>query len=95
MTPLTSTDWGMFEPGQSKSGSCYIGNNGNVPLTLTMQTENWQPTAAANYITLTWNYDGSQLAAGNVKQVTFTLAVNANITGIQNFSFTTVIVGTG
>jgi hypothetical protein len=93
--PVSSIDWGMLDPGQSKTVSVYISNNGNVPLNLTMRTENWQPAAAANYISLAWNDNGSQLPAGSVRQIAFTLSVNASITGIQTFTFDSVIVGSG
>jgi len=93
--PLTSADWGIFEPGESKTGPVYIKNEGNVPVALSFHVENWQPAAASNFITLTWDYNGSGLPKGSIKQVTFTLTVSVNITGIENFSFEVWIVGSG
>ena len=93
--PLTSADWGVFEPGESKTGPCYVKNDGNVPVALSFYVESWQPANASNFITLTWDYDGSGLAKGSIRQVTFTLTVSANITGIDNFSFEVWVIGTG
>jgi len=92
--PLSSVDWGMLEPGSSKDETCYIRNEGNSVSTLSMSTSNWDPSAASNYMTLSWNYDGQSINPDEVVQVTFTLSVSASIDGITSFSFDITIVGT-
>jgi len=92
---VTQIDWGIVEPGQSKNLSAYIVNRSNVPIILTMTIENWNPANASNFITLTWNYDGSQIAVDGYVFVTFVLSVNQTISGIEAFSFTIVVVGSG
>jgi hypothetical protein len=52
-----------------------------------MWTENWNPTAAFDSITLTWNYDDLWIAANASIPVVFTLSVDANVTGVTAFSF--------
>jgi len=92
--PVSTFDWGTLEPNSTKSISCYIRNEGNSPLTLSMSTSNWNPSNAQQYITLTWDKEGYSLAGGVVK-ATFTLKISANIQGITSFSFDITIAGTG
>jgi len=92
---LTQINWGVLEPGQSKNFTCYVFNEGNTPITLTMSTENWTPTNAQTYVSLTWNYKGSQITPSDYVAVTFTLSVSANVQGLDTFSFTIVVTGTG
>jgi hypothetical protein len=92
---VTGIDWGKLEPGNQKSFSIYLHNKGNSAVTLSMSTSNWNPSAAATYLTLNWNYNGQTIEADKNLQVTLTLSVNASITGITNFSFDIIVVGTG
>ena len=84
---VTAINWGLLTPGSQKSNTFYISNEGILPLTLSLSTSNWKPASASNYITLTWNYYGETLNAGNAIQITFTLTVSENIGEISNFSF--------
>ena len=90
----TSIPWGMLDPGSNKTFTVYIRNEGNTAESLSLNTENWNPTNAQNYITLSWNYDGTVLSPDQVVEVNLTLSVSSSIEGIENFSFTIVIVGT-
>ena len=93
-TPLSSIPWGTLEPGESQSVICYIKNEGSDPATLSLQTSNWNPTAAASYLYLSWNYNyGQSINPGDSVQVTFTLTVSPDIEGIKSFSFDITIVG--
>jgi len=93
--PVTSIDWGMVEPGSQKNQSVYIRNEGNADITLSLNTENWNPASASNYITLTWDYDNRTLAPNQVIAVTLTLSVLSNITEVESFTFTIVITAEG
>jgi len=93
--PVTSIDWGTISPGGNKSLDVYIKNTGNIPITLSLAAENWSPSNAASYLTLTWDYvNGTVIQAGGVKKVTLTLTVSNSIQGITSFSFDIVITGT-
>ena len=92
---LSSIDWGVLEPGESKNVACYIRNEGNSVVTLSLSTENWNPSDASLYITLSWNGDGQSIDPSEVIEVTFTLAVSASVSDITDFSFDIVIVGSG
>jgi len=93
--PVTSFNWGMLDPNSTKTQTCYIKNEGNSVLTLSMTTSNWVPLNAPQYMKLSWNLGGQTLSAGQTKQAIFTLQIFANVTGITNFSFDVTIVGTG
>ena len=88
-------DWGMLEPGSSENVTVYIRNEGNSVASLSMDTSNWIPSNASDYITLSWDYGGVSITPGEVVQVTFSLSVSASIEGITSFSFDIVVVGSG
>jgi len=92
---VTQIDWGIVEPGKSKNFSAYIVNRSNVPITLGMTTESWNPVSASDFIILTWTYDGAEIRVNGYILVTFALSVDHAISGIDGFSFTIVIVGSG
>jgi len=73
----------------------YIKNNGNAPITKNMSYSDWSPTEAGDYISLTWNQEGTQLTADAVVQAVLTLSISDTITGITEFSFNILIEGTG
>jgi hypothetical protein len=93
-TPLTSLSWGTLEPGGSQAITCYIKNEGSSALTLSMYPSAWNPAEAADYLTLTWNYNGASISPDASVQVIFTLSVDESIEGITSFSFDVNIVGT-
>jgi len=79
-TTLTTLNWGTLEPGQSQTVTSYIKNEGNTPITLSLETSNWNPTQAQSYLTVTWNYNNQPISAGSSIAVTLTLTVNPSIT---------------
>jgi len=87
-------NWGSLEPGQTEAKQVYIKNTGNTDATLSFTTENWSPVSASNYITLEWNYDGSEVPPNYVVPITFTLHVSSSIQDIDSFVFDLVITGT-
>jgi hypothetical protein len=92
---VTQIDWGTIEPGESKNFSAYIVNESNVPMTLTMRTENWNPLNASSFMTLSWDYNGTVIDVDGSVPVTFALQVAEAVSGIETFSFDIVIVGVG
>lgn len=93
--PVLTIDWGVLEPSESKSYTAYIVNTSNVPLVLSLATENWQPVNASDFITLTWTYNYAPIPVNKSVQVTFTLAVSQAISGIKAFSFDLIVIGSG
>ena len=92
--PVTSIEWGTIAPGETATKTVYIKNTGNLPVTLTLATENWDPTGSDSYLTLTWNYSGYPLQADGSIAVTLSLQVSSNIQDITAFNFDIVITGT-
>ncbi len=88
-------DWNILEPGDQKSFSIYIYNEGNSAVTLSLYASNWNPPVASNYLTLSWDYNGQQINVGGRLSVTLTLSVSPSITGITEFGFDIIIVGSG
>jgi hypothetical protein len=93
--PVSEIDWGIVELSEKKNFSAYIKNESNVPITLTMHTEDWSPLNASSFISLSWDYSGSEIPVDGSIPVTFILNVDAATSGIESFSFTIVIVGSG
>lgn len=92
---VTSIDWGSVEPGAIENVTVYVRNEGSAPMTLSAETENWSPSTASSYMSLSWDYGGQIVDVDEAVQVTLTLSVSDTIEGITNFSFDIVINGSG
>jgi len=88
---VSTTNWGFLQPGDQKSFTVYVHNEGNSPVTLSLSTSNWTPATASAYLALTWNYNGQTINPSAQMQVTLTLTVSPDITGISNFNFDIII----
>jgi hypothetical protein len=88
---LEHVDWGLLAPGESKSVTFYVKSGSNVDAELFLTSESWEPTAAANFITVTWDCEGEVFAAGAVAAAELTLHVDAAISGVDGFSGEIVI----
>ena len=86
-TVLDVIAWGTLDPGEIRNVDAWVKNTGNNAQKLVMWTENWNPTAAFDSITLTWNYVDSWIAVNASFPVVFTLSVDPNITDVTSFSF--------
>jgi uncharacterized repeat protein (TIGR01451 family) len=93
-TALTAISWGTVNPGDVKTYTVYVRNEGTVSVTLSMTVSNWNPSSASSYITLTWNKEKSTLTAGQVVSAVLTLSVSSSVSGVTSFSFDITITGT-
>ncbi len=93
--PTSSIDWGLLDPGSSKTVTVYARNEGNSVVTLSKATQNWNPSTASSYMTLNWNYAGQTLSVNQVFQIRLTLLVSSNISGIASFTFDITITVAG
>jgi hypothetical protein len=91
----SSANRGVIDPGTSKTLTVYVKNEGNAATTLSMATQNWNPSTASSYLTLSWNYTGQTLSVNQVLQIRLTLTVSSTISGITSFSFDIIITATG
>ena len=85
---------GALNPGGTATQTVYIKNTGNVPETLTMTTNNWNPTNAPTYLTLSWNRQNTVLNAGASIQATLTLTEAPNTGTLTTFSCDITLTGT-
>jgi hypothetical protein len=91
---VNQVDWGNPDPGDVVNRLIYIKNTGSTPMILSMRTSDWNPLAAGNFITLSWNIEGVLLDPNEVASASLTLTVSSQISGITTFSFNIVIEGT-
>jgi hypothetical protein len=92
---VTSIEWGELTPGSTRHENVFIRNEELNPSCFgCLQTEDWTPPEAADYITLSWDYDGKSIGLGEIVQVTLTLRVEQDVLGITDFGFNIVIFGT-
>jgi hypothetical protein len=90
---VTSVNWGTVAPGSTNDVTVYIKNEGNAAETLSSTAENWNPSTASAYMSLSWDYAGQVIAVDGVVEVTLSLSVSSAIEGITSFSFDIIIVG--
>jgi len=92
---VLSIPWGTLDPGESSDATVYIRNEGNVVVVLSMTTENWNPSSASSYMTLSWNLEeGYVLNPGQSVETVLTLLVSSSISGVEDFTFDIIITGT-
>jgi hypothetical protein len=91
---VTALNVGTLNPGGTATQTIYIKNIGNVAETLTMTTNNWTPTIAPTYLTLTWNRQNTVLNAEASIQATLTLTVATNTGSLTTFSCDVTLTGT-
>lgn len=87
-----SVEWGEIEAGGSMSEVVYIKNSGDVGVVLSLSTDGWNPSEAADDLTLSWDYDYHILDPGGVLEVTLSLAVESSSSGIDFFNFDIIIM---
>ena len=92
---VTTIDWSTLEAGASESKTIYIKNTGNAAATLFLDTDNWNPSAASQYITLDWDYGGQSISPDAVVEVVLTLTISQDISGITDFSLDITITSSG
>ncbi|MBS7270663.1 MAG: hypothetical protein KIH10_17730 [Candidatus Freyarchaeota archaeon] len=92
---IASIDWGILEPSNTKIRIVYVKSISNIPQMLNIQAENWNPPECTEYITLTANPNTVEIQVNEVLEVTLTLNISKDVTGIKNFSFDIVFSGSG
>ena len=92
--PVSTIEWNDLVPGENRTVTVYIRNEGTVVIVLNARSDNWNPTLASNYIRFAWNRENYTLPAGAVVEATLSLKVSDDVSGIQSFSFDIIIIGT-
>jgi len=92
---VTFLDWSVLDIGSSYVRTIYIKNTGNVVAVLALDTVDWDPPSASDFISLTWDYDGQPFEPNTVVKVILTLTLDPTLTGITDFSFNIIIANVG
>jgi hypothetical protein len=71
-------DWGTMWPGSSKNVTLYIRSVSNVKTSLHLNTSDLNPADISEYISLSWNYNGTSLNPDGIIQVTLFLSVSGD-----------------
>jgi hypothetical protein len=90
-SPVYSLDWGNIEPGSIKNQTVFIRNEGSFPSTLFLNTTNWAPPNASDFITLKWDYNEYIVYPQEITEVTLTLVVASFTEGVKDFNFDIII----
>jgi hypothetical protein len=88
---LESIDWGLLAPGESKTITCCVKSSSTVDTELFLTSESWNPAVAAGFINVSWDREGTVLAAGTVAAAKLTLHIDTAISGIEAFNGIIVI----
>ena len=92
---VVAIEWSALEAGSSEDKTIYVKNTGNAAATLFLDTDNWTPSTASQYLALAWDYGGQTIGPDAVAEVVLTLTVSPDISGITDFSFDIVIAASG
>jgi hypothetical protein len=92
---ISAVNWGAIAPGGSSTVTVYIKSVSTVPITLSFITDNWSPSQAADFLSMTWTYEGQTINPQGALQVSLVMHVAEGISGIQTFSVDITIVAQG
>lgn len=93
INPVLTISWGTLEPGQSKSVEVFVKNSGTAPIMGVLNTSDWDPLEAGDFISLSWDYGENVLLPGRIRRTGITIQVMSNITGVENFAFKIILTG--
>lgn len=83
--------WGTLDPAENRTENITATNEMPVNVILSLDTENWDPKNASNFITLSWNYEEQLLAPSQSLLINLTLSVSPDIYGITDFTFDIIV----
>jgi hypothetical protein len=90
---VSSIDWGTLIPGQTKTITLYVRNEGNGTIQLVLATGSYNPSIAFNYISLNSGANNCGVRANETVLDMSTLTVSPVTRGISGFSFVLVVSG--
>lgn len=90
--PLTQIVWGDIEAGSGSQATVYVKNDGQTSATLTLSSNNWNPSTLQNYLTLGWDYSGQAINSGKVLEITLSLIVDSDCPPTSSFDLQIVII---
>jgi hypothetical protein len=90
-TPLSAIDWGKLDPGNSRTVTMYIKNEGTSSLTASFSYGNFTPSTVSQYVTYISDLSSSSLNAGRIRRFSITINVANGVSGIPSFTNDLVI----
>jgi hypothetical protein len=69
-------DWGILSVGLSRNVTLYVRSISNYKITLNLNVTDWMPANISDYMTLSWDYNGTHLNPGEIIPVTLTLSTS-------------------
>jgi|GEM_PF-2290816 len=88
---VSAIDWGVLNPGGMRTVTVYVRNEEIENVMLSIRTDNWNPSNAVNFMTLSWDYAGTLIAPGETVKTKLTLLISPGIRGITSFRFDIII----
>ena len=70
--------WDEIETGKSVNTTLYIKSVSNSIVTLNLNITDWNPEAISDYITISWDYNETQLNPSDIIPVTMTLSASSS-----------------
>ena len=71
-------NWGEIEPWTSTNTIAYIKSASNFVVTLTFSLTDWNPVEISDYLTISWDYNGTLIEPGEIIPVTTTLSASSS-----------------
>jgi hypothetical protein len=84
---IATLDWGTFYLGNSKNASFYLRSISTSQIRLALNVTNWNPEGLKHYMTLTWDYTGTQIDPNEEIPVRLTLSLSSS-TDLINYLIT-------
>lgn len=78
-------DWGNLTVLNSGTEIINVENIENTPILLSLNSSNWNPANASNYLTLSWNYTGTILQPSMTVPIELYLEVQGSFRGQFTF----------
>ena len=94
-TNCTTLNVGTILSGETSEQIVYIKNTGTTPVTISMNVNNWNPTNANSYLSLSWNREDTILDPAETIQATLTLTTTENADDLSSFGCDLTFIGTG
>ena len=71
-------NWGEIEPWTSTNTIAYIKSASNFVVTLTFSLTDWNPVEISDYLTISWDYNGTLIEPGEIIPVTMTVSASSS-----------------
>lgn len=77
-TKRETISWGELEPGASLDTLVYVKSVSNFVVTLNLNLTDWNPEEISDYLTISWDYDGTLISPNEIIPVTMTLSASSS-----------------